>query len=116
MACAGAHAGPHPRHDVPRAALVVEEGDVLLPRQPHHHPQAVPLGAVQEPAWRHGVDADRVKTVCRHLGEVLLDDLWVVLAAILGGAERPVSGAPNVELLIPQKDKLAPYLRSDTQP
>jgi hypothetical protein len=69
---------------------VVEEGDMLFPGQPDHDAQAVPLRNVQEPARWHGVRADGVEAVGRHLGEVARDDVGaVVLAAIRVGAEGP---------------------------
>ena len=95
-----AHADANPPFDVPGTLRVVQEGHVLLPRQAHHHPEAVPVGQVEEPAERRGVGADRVEAICRDLGELSVGNFWcVILIAGPVGSERAVRHTPDPELL-----------------
>ncbi len=57
--------------DVAQRLGVVEEGDVLSPRQPDHEAQPDPGGLVEDGPAGHGVDPGGVDAERAHLGEVL---------------------------------------------
>src|SRR5205807_2201842 len=88
--------------------FVVEEGDMLLPRQTYHDAETLLLRSVQQPARRHTVSADSVHAVSDDLGKVSLNNvrMWV-LAAVLIGAEWPISHTADIEFLVAQKDEFA---------
>ena len=76
MAGAGAHRLPHALLDRRGAAAVVEEGDVLLPGQPDHHPQAVLVRRGRAASAAGTVYVRTALTPLRgHPGEVLGDRL-----------------------------------------
>src|SRR5690606_30397145 len=54
-------AGADPPCDRSGAAPLVEEGDVLLPREAGQHAEPVSRRAVEEPERRRGVRPDRVR-------------------------------------------------------
>ena len=67
----------HQPHDVtPDAATqssIVEERDVLRPRQPDHHPQAAASRLVQKITTRRGVETDGIQAEVCYLLKVLGD-------------------------------------------
>jgi len=68
----------------------------------------VPLCAVEQPARRDAIDPNGVQAIRRHLGEVLLDSLQVVvLVAVRIRAKRPVSDATDPQLFFVDVDELA---------
>ena len=87
---------------------IVEERDVLRPRQPDHHAQAVPRGLVEQVAARRRVDADRVDAELRHQPEVLGDLAdGGELIAVRVGRERAVRDALDQEPLVAGAQELA---------
>src|SRR5262245_22422255 len=116
MSGAVASPGAHARFDRAGARRVVEEGDVLLPGQAHHHPKAVALGGIEEPARGDAVGADRVEAVRGDLAEVRLDDR--AGADLLPGrlrAEGAVGGTahPQLPIAVVQELALDPGPRRD---
>ena len=68
---------------------------------PDHHPEAVLVGEVEQPARGNCVSAHRVDSVRGHLGEVLGDRLYRrKVAALVVGTEGPVGDASDVDLPI----------------
>ena len=59
--------------DLAPQRAVVEKRDVLRPRQPDHHAQAVACRFVEQLALRRGVGADGVDAEVRHEPEILGD-------------------------------------------
>jgi hypothetical protein len=81
--------------------VIVEEGDMLRPRQPDHHAQPFGGGGVEQVAPRRRVGSDGVDAELRHLTEVGRDLLtgWELIA--LGvGRKRPVRHALDEEALV----------------
>ncbi len=64
------HIGGHLAPDAPCQRGVVEEGDVLHPRQPDHQAQALRVGGVEHLVGRRRVGADGVDAGRRHGREV----------------------------------------------
>ena len=95
-----------------RSALV-EEGDVLLPRQVDHHPQPVLLRGIEQPRGGYRVDADGVEPAAA---------IWAKSRSTISGEpesahrgagrERPVGDAPDPELLVADVEELATDHRS----
>ena len=78
--------------------LVVEETDVLGPRQADEHPEIVLVGEVEQPARRHGEAAQRVGAHLAHEGEVSADErLGRKLVAVLAGGERTIGDGAQVK-------------------
>src|SRR5262249_25198089 len=98
--------------DTANASRVVEEGDVLLPRQPDHDAQVVGHCNVHQPARRKRIDADRIEAGGRDRLEVALDDsVDRELNARAIRPERPVGDATDPEFLITDIQKLAADIR-----
>src|SRR5207244_3438920 len=91
------------------SAAVYEIPDVLLRREPHHHPEPVPPRGIEERGGRRRVgNADRVEAGGRDLRQVALHHGEVVILAPLGvRLERAVGHAPHVELLVTDEQELA---------
>ena len=111
---AGAHTGAHALLDVVGAATVVEECDVLFPRQAHHHAQTVARGGVEQPGRRHGIAAHRVDAVLLHGREVGFERgvFRVVVAQHRGigtRTEGAVGHAAQVELGVACEEELAAH-------
>ena len=91
--------------DVPRLAPMVQEGDVLLPRQSDHDPKTALEGVIQEPPRRDRVRANGVEADRGHLIEMaaknLLGGVFVTL-----GAEGAVGHPSDGNLLVFQEDEL----------
>ena len=111
---ASSHFGPYELLDVGRSPPIDQVADVLFSRQPHHHPEPMALGRVEQMARRHRVgDAHGVKTVRHHLGEVSLDPIQiVVLVPIRVGPKSTVGHASNIELVIVREEELAANARA----
>ncbi len=77
------------------------------PVEPHHDPEAVPEGRVEEPPRRTRVDPDDVEAVRGHLGEVSFHGLCgEALFAVLVDEERAVADSANPELFVSQIEEL----------
>ena len=113
MPRARAHPLADPLLDRPRALAVVQEGHVLLPGQPDHDHQPVPLRGVEQPAWRDRVGAQRVEAVPGHRREVGLDHARIgVVAAGVVRAERAVGHALDEDLPLFPQEELTPDVRT----
>ena len=109
MVAAGLARGAHGAADLRHQGLVVEEADVLRPRDGDQHAQPVLGGAVEEPARRHGEGAEAVHAELRHEPEVGLQRRLVGKGkAVPGDPERPVGDAAQVELVVAHEEELAP--------
>src|SRR4051794_7717857 len=87
---------------------LVEEGDVLLPREADEHRQPVRAGEVEQPARRHRVDAHRVDARRAHLREVAFDHVRRGIARpVRARRERAIGHAAQVELLSPAEQVFA---------
>ncbi len=107
-----AHLRTHALLDRARAAAVVEKRDVLLPRQPDHHPQPVPLRRVQHSPRRRRVRADRVQPARAHVPEVPLHhSRGRVRLSIRARPERAVGDAADPQLLPAHEQVLATHAR-----
>src|SRR5262245_66224373 len=85
---------PDGAQDVSDAVLVVQEGNVLFPRETRHDAQATLRGQVHHPRWRGRVGADGVQPCPRHGPEVLLHLLrWRELLTIRIRLERQIGRA-----------------------
>ena len=95
---AGALANPlaNSLHHLVRQRSVIQKSDVLFPRQADQHPEPVLAGAIEQPARRNRVRAQRVDAGGGHLLEIPGDrcDI-VVFAAIRFGAEGAVGDAAH---------------------
>src|SRR2546428_502657 len=100
MASTGSHSSAHTFLDSATKFFIVEEGDMLLPRQTYHDAETLLLRSIQQPARRHTVSADSVHAVSDDLGKVSLNNvrMWV-LAAVFIGAEWPISHTANIEFV-----------------
>jgi hypothetical protein len=86
---------------------VVEERDVLLPRQTDQHHQAVAEGEVEQPPRRHRVDAHGVHPRRGHLREVRLDNrLRGEVAAVIVRPEGAVGDAAEIDPLVAALEEL----------
>jgi hypothetical protein len=109
VAGAGGHGGAHAVLDDDGQPRVIEEGDVLLPRNPDHDPQALPVSRLQQPRRRHGIGADRVETLGRDPLQVALDLLPVV--ELVAGVIRPEGAVGDPA----HPERLAPDRRSTSR-
>src|SRR5947209_20633927 len=91
----------------PDSFATMEEGNVLLPREPNHDEQSVSLRGIEEPARRYRVHAYGVDAVLAHQVKIALDILLPVLLAITTRAEGAVGDAPNVELVVTCGEELS---------
>ena len=57
----------YPLNNVPAASLVIQESNVLFPRQAYHCDKAVTMSQVQKPGWRNRIGANCVDTVGCHM-------------------------------------------------
>src|SRR5437879_12974943 len=112
MASTGSHSGAHTFLDSATKFFVVEDGDMLLPRQTYHDAETLLLRSIQQPARRHTVSADSVHAVSDDLGKVSLNNvrMWV-LAAVFIGAEWPISHTAKIEFDVAEKNEFAFYMR-----
>ena len=117
MASTGSHSSAHTFLDSATKFFVVEEGDMLLPRQTYHDAETLLLRSIQQPARRHTVSADSVHAVSDDLGKVSLNNvrMWV-LAAVFIGAEWPISHTANIEFVVAEKNEFAFYMRAGIGP
>ena len=104
---------PDPRLNRAGPPAVLEEGHMLLPGEPHHDPEAVAVGGIQEPAGRHRVCTDRVEAVRRDLRQIALDVILCVLAPARVGTERAVGDSADPELAVADKDEATADARSE---
>jgi len=112
---AGTHSFAHALLYRLGTVLIVEEGNMLFPWETYHNAEVVSLRSVQEPEGRYSVRADRVETICGHLGEISLDNLRIMmLIAILIQAEGPIGDTADIHLLIAGKDEFALHMWPDT--
>jgi hypothetical protein len=112
MSCAGGHTRAHAVLDCAGQPDVVEEGDVLLPGDANHHPQAVPVRRMQQPPRWHGVRADGVETLTGDARQVAVHGVVVVeLAGVGVGPEGAVGDSTDPERLSRDRDPLAADLR-----
>src|SRR5207302_5477810 len=89
------------------ALRLVQEGHVLLPRQPYQDVEAVLVREVEQPAGWHRIGPDRVDAVRGHRGEVLGDRLEPgKVVSVLVGAEGPVGDTADVQFLAVEIDVL----------
>ncbi len=95
----GAGVGGHAADDVAHARAIVEERDVLLPREAAEHAQAVAARGVEQPARRRGVEAQRVEPAGADAREVALGRDRGVRLAVGPGRKRPVGDAAQEQLL-----------------
>src|SRR5262249_20145698 len=99
-------------NDAAHPSSIVEEGDMLLPRQPDHDAQAVGHCNVHQPARRKRIDADRIEAGGRDRLEVALDDSVArELDARAIRPERPVGDATDPEFLVADIEELAVSMR-----
>ena len=114
MSGAGADFFAHHRFERTSAVAIIKETRRAFDRQTDHHPQAVALGGVQKPAWRHGVSANGVDAARRHQQEVALHRFRGGKLVPLGvGPKRAVGNASNVKLLLADENELTPYFRTE---
>ena len=98
--------GPHPLplDDGGCQLPVVEEGDMLLPGQADHDPQAVLLSDIEEPARRYGVGAHRVDIVGCNLGEIAIYNFrTMIFTIIFVRFEGAIGYSSYIKLLGPSK-------------
>src|SRR5213593_2058326 len=92
------------------SALFVEERHLFSPIEPHHYPEPILLGQIEDPTWGPGVNTHNIETMLGNERKVSLDDLTVQsLFAVLVNKEGPVADSFHPELLLPQVEELAPY-------
>lgn len=92
--------------------LVIEERDVLFPRQADHDVKPMSVGKIEEPAGRDGVNPQRVKLRGAHGGKVALDYPCVgKIKAVSVGLERAVGHTPQQKLFTANGQELARNLR-----
>ncbi len=97
MAGAITDSSPHPILNGSGPFLILEEGNMLFPRQTDHDVQAMVQGNIQQPAGRYGVGPDRIDALRRHLGKVLFNDVRrMVFAAVFIWAKWSVSHPTNI--------------------
>ena len=102
--CARADALANALDDVISAAAVVQEGDVLLPRQSHHHPLTLLRGYIQQPARGDRVEAHGVNPRCGHQRKIAQNLRFrVIFAAVRLGTKRAVRYTANVEFFIAEE-------------
>ena len=79
---------------------------MLLPRQTQHDSKTIAQSDVEQPDWRRLVNSDGVYAIGRHTGEITFDFAEVgELFAVRIRTKRSVGHAPNVELLVSDKDE-----------
>ena len=107
MPGAGFDAVSNPGLDRANRVAIVEERNVLLPRDSHRDPEAVIGGQIEEPARRDRVGPNDIHAVLDHHGEVLGRDVRRAIAAsIVAWAERPVRHALHEQLAITAIEEL----------
>jgi hypothetical protein len=112
VAGARPNTGSDPFFDRGWSRGVVEEGDMLLPRQADQHTQPVAIGNIEQPARRYGVGTEGIEAVGGHASQVPCDAVAVTeLSACLIGSKRTVGHGAQVELRVAQEEKLAAHLR-----
>ena len=113
VASRGGNAPSYPPSDLPRQRLLIEERDVLLPRDSHEDLEAVLPSAVEKPHRRDGIGSKSVDPAGGHLTEVAIDDLLLrIQETVPTGPERAIRNPAYVELLIAYVKELAPHDRA----
>src|SRR5467141_3876361 len=81
----------------PCSARIIQECDVLFPRQSYHDSQVGALRRIQEPSRRDTVGPDRVDPCRNHGLEILSNTRWVrIFGAILAGAKGTIRNTPDI--------------------
>src|SRR6266436_3396499 len=76
---------------------IIQEGDVLFPRQSHHDSQVGALRCIQKPTRRDIVGPDSVDPVRNHGLEILSNPCWVrIFGAVLAGAKGTIRDTPDI--------------------
>ena len=113
MAAAGARRGADPVFDGTTSSPLIEESDVLFPRDSDHHIQPIFEGKVQQPARRHRVGTQRIDAVGGHLPEILRHSRRLgKLEPAVVGPESAVGDTFDPQFLRPDEQKLPFHPRS----
>src|SRR5215218_231109 len=100
MAGAGSDRGADAPLDVGGPAGVIQERDMVLPRDPGHDEDPMGRGEIEQPAWWRGVRPDRVDSDRDHLGEVPVHGRGIGI----GGADRLVVRGVTYGTFAPNPD------------
>src|SRR5262249_11119397 len=104
MARTSSHSGTHAIGNCAAPPGLIQERDVLFPRQADHDVQAEFVRLIQNPRGRYTISPDSVDSVCGHAFEVSRHLARVrIFASILARSERPVRNPSHVEFLIAEK-------------
>jgi hypothetical protein len=108
--------GGFPLHlveDALRCLPVVEEGDVVFPRESDHHLQAVLVRNIEQPAGRSRVETDRIRAGGCYRREVARDPRRIGIGSpVYSIGKGPVRDAAHVLLLAVDLEKA----RADARP
>jgi hypothetical protein len=95
-------------NDVATKMAVVEKGDVLRPRKPCQHVEAMVGGGVEHVVWRSGVGTDRVDSCDRHRFEIALELVPIrKVVPILTRCEGTVRNTANQKWFAADAQKLS---------
>src|SRR5467141_3321420 len=79
------------------SARIIQECDVLFPRQSHHDSQVGALRRIQEPPGRNIVCPDSVDPYRSHGLEILSNTCWVrIFGAVLAGTKGAIRNTPDI--------------------
>ena len=106
---AGAAADPSPDlgFDLVSSVRLVQEGHLLAPVEPDHHPETVLLRHIKKPARRTSMNPYNIEPVLGDLGKISLYHLTSkALFPVLVYLEGAIADASNPELFFANKEKL----------
>ncbi len=98
MACAGLNARSNTALDRAPRLPIIQERDVLLPREADDDPETMVYSAIEEPDGRRRVGAHRVDARVGHGSEVGRDGGGVGIVTVGAGTEGPVRNSSDVQL------------------
>src|SRR6516162_462725 len=108
MAGASADSLAEPPLETTYAVTIIQERDVLFPRQTNEHSQLIIQRRIQQPARRHGISAHRIDVIGGHAREVAPDSFRIVVfAAVRFRPEWTVSDPANIKLVFTNEDEFA---------
>src|SRR6266851_203660 len=101
----------------PGRARIIQECDVLFPRQSHHDSQVGALRRIQEPSRWDIVGPDGVDPYRSYGLQILSNPCWLrIFGAVLPGTKGTICDTTDIQFFFANEEKLSPHLRTQGSP